>query len=101
MKSVAQLPNSYAYHLFVHEKDIEAMYHMNVSLDQLKACIMTYIKPAAYSFKQNGKTIYTKKKQFIENINNCENSYEVINYVRNTIKKAFNTEAHQRKAVRK
>ena len=95
MKTVDQVKNAYTYYL---EDKLNKIYYMSrssvVSLDDMKRNIRSYIWDAAYSYTQSDTTMYTKKKWFLDTMNNITNKKDLFFLCRNSIRKAQQTQAH-------
>lgn len=94
-KTVDESALAYTYYLKPKLSKIYAQaFYYNVSVDELKKNVYNYIYKAAYSWKDsNGKTHFTRKKEFIENLNALENNAEIYWYCVNSVNKAKITEA--------
>ena len=92
MKYVDEVKNSYTYYL---EKKLNKIYGMwtnnSVSLDDMKRNIRNYIWDATYSYKVGTKTMYTKKKWFLDTVDTIGSKKELYYLCRNSIKKAQQT----------
>ena len=91
-KYVDEVKNSYTYYL---EQKLNKIYGMwtnkDVSIEDMKRNIRNYIWDATYSYKQNGKTMYTKKKWFLETVDEIDTKSGLYYLCRNSIKKAQQT----------
>lgn len=88
--NVVEHANSYTYYLEPNIKKIYAQaFYYDVDVDILRQRIKNYIYPAAYSFTNSkGKKQYTKKKWFLEALDNCGNNSELYWLCKNSIEKA-------------
>ena len=88
MKTVVSCRNTYAYYLKPNMKKRYAQaYIFNKPVEQLKSVVRSYIYPATYSYVDaGGKRQYTRKKDFIDSLNSCENNHEIYWLCYNTVK---------------
>lgn len=93
-KTVNEVQPSYTHYL---EPKLGKLYsqmtNQNVSVEDMKQNVRNYIYPARYSFKQNGRVVYTKKKWFKEELESLETKKQVYFLCRNSVRKAQETEA--------
>ena len=91
-KTVNEVKNAYTYYL---EEKLNKIYGMSmndeVSLDDMKRNIRNYVWDAAYSYKENGKTVFTKKKWFLDTVSNISSKKELYFLCRNSVNKARQT----------
>ncbi len=93
-KTVNEVQPSYTHYLEPKLGKLYAqMYNKNVSVEDMKRNVNNYIYPARYSFKQNGRTVYTKKKWFKEELESLETKKQVFRLCYNSVNKARITEA--------
>ena len=94
-KMVDEVKNSYTYYL---ENKLNKIYYMSkcrdVSLEIMKKNIRNYIWDATYSYTHNGKTMYTKKKWFLETMDEIDSKKDLFFFCQNSIRKAQQTLAH-------
>lgn len=91
-KTVNEAKTAYTYYL---EEKMNKIFGMvkndKVSLEDMKRNIRNYIWNASYSYEDNGKTVYTKKKWFIETMNSMDNKSDLFFFCRNSVNKAKQT----------
>ena len=96
IRTVNEVSRCYTYYL---EQKINKIYSQmtneDVSIEDMRRNIKSYIYPSLYSFysKKSGKLTYTKKKWFIEQLNSSKTKKQIYFLCRNSIRKARETEA--------
>ena len=91
-KTVNELKNSYAYYIEAKLNKIYAMSKLDtVSLDAMKKNVKNYVYNATYSYQENGQTYYTKKQEFLDNVDSMKDKSELARYCYNVVNKAKDT----------
>ena len=94
MKTVNQNKKAYTYYL---EEKLGKLYSQmvnpNVSLDNMKRNVKNYIYDATYSYKVNGQTQLTKKKWFVDTLEDIDTKKGIYFLCLNSVRRARATEA--------
>ena len=92
MKTVNQVKPAYTHYIQPKLGKLYAqMKNESVSTEDMKRNIRNYIYPARYSFKQNGRTIYTKKAWFLNELDNIETKQGLYFFCVNSVRRAKET----------
>lgn len=96
MKTVDELKNAYTHYLKPNLGKIYFMSKSNkISLDRMKQTIKNYIYPATYSYVKDDEKLYTKKKEFMDNVMSMTDKAEISKYCYNSVRKAEETEVNR------
>lgn len=91
-KTVNEVKNAYTYYL---EEKLNKIYGMSVngqvSLLDMKKNIRNYVWNATYSYKENGQTMFTKKKWFLDTVDSMNSKKDLYFLCRNSVNKARQT----------
>ena len=91
-KTVNEVKNAYTYYL---EEKLNKIYGMSVngqvSLSDMKKNIRNYVWNATYSYKENGQTMFTKKKWFLDTVDSMNSKKDLYFLCRNSVNKARQT----------
>jgi len=94
IKTVNQVKRAYTFYL---EEKLNKLYSQmvndNVSLEDMKRNVRNYIYNASYSYQDNGRTIYTKKRWFTNTLNDLSSKQGVYFLCLNSVRRARATEA--------
>jgi len=91
-KTVNEVLPSYTHYL---EPKLGKLYFQmassSVPLENMKKNIRNYVYPARYSYSKDGQVYYTKKKWFLDKIDNMNTKSQLYMFCRNSVRKAKET----------